>query len=166
MLRKSPLLTLLALLPALLLPAPGANAEGMTIADTVVKLPLEDGVSMDDAVDSMKLRANALNFKLVAHQPLYKELQAMGVESRRVEIFQFCDARIAHTMISESLDFAAYLPCRITLIEDKNGQGWLVTMNLDRVIQIADLSPELLENAKKVRDTIAEIMEAGAGGDL
>lgn len=166
MLRKSPLLTLLALLPALLLAAPGANAEGMTIADTVVKLPLEDGVSMDDAVDSMKLRANALNFKLVAHQPLYKELQAMGVESKRVEIFQFCDARIAHTMISENLDFAAYLPCRITLIEDKNGQGWLVTMNLDRVIQIANLSPELLENAKKVRDTIAEIMEAGAGGDL
>jgi uncharacterized protein (DUF302 family) len=164
--RKSPLLALLAILPALLLAAPGARAEGMTIADTVVKLPLEEGVSMDDAIESMKLRANALNFKLVAHQPLYKELEALGVESKRVEIFQFCDARIAHTMISESLDFAAYLPCRITLIEDKDGKPWLVTMDLDRVIQIANLPPELLENAIKVRDTIKEIMEAGASGDL
>ena len=166
MLKKFPLLALLAILPVLLFTGPGARAEGMSIADTVVKLPLEDGVSMDDAIESMKLRANALNFKLVAHQPLYKELEAMGLESKRVEIFQFCDARIAHTMISENLDFAAYLPCRITLIEDKNGQAWLVTLDLDQVIKMANLTPELLENATKVRDTIKEIMEAGASGDL
>ena len=166
MLKKSHLLALLAILPVLLFAGLGARAEGMSIADTVVKLPLEDGVSMDDAIESMKLRANALNFKLVAHQPLYKELEAMGLESKRVEIFQFCDARIAHTMISENLDFAAYLPCRITLIEDKNGQAWLVTLDLDQVIKMANLTPELLENATKVRDTIKEIMEAGASGDL
>lgn len=166
MLKKSHLLALLAILPVLLLTGLGTRAEGMSIADTVVKLPLEDGVSMDDAVESMKLRANSLNFKLVAHQPLYKELEAMGVESKRVEIFQFCDARIAHIMISENLDFAAYLPCRITLIEDKNGQAWLVTLDLDQVIRMANLSPELLANATKVRDTIKEIMEAGASGDL
>jgi uncharacterized protein (DUF302 family) len=69
-------------------------------------------------------------------------------------------------MLSESLDFAAYLPCRITLIEDKDGQPWLVSMDLDRVIAIANLPPELLAQATKVRDTIQEIMEAGASGDL
>jgi len=166
MLQKIPSLALLALLPALLLGPLGSRAEEMTIADTVVKLPLQEGVSMDDAVESMKLRANVLNFKLVAHQPLYKELEAMGVPSKRVEIFQFCDARIAHEMLSESLDFAAYLPCRITLIEDKDGQAWLVSMDLDRVIAIANLPPKLLANASKVRDAIREIMEAGASGDL
>jgi uncharacterized protein (DUF302 family) len=166
MLRKIHLLTLLAVLPALLLTAQAPRAEGMTIADTVVKLPLQEGVSMDDAVESMKLRANTLNFKLVAHQPLYKELEAMGIPSKRVEIFQFCDARIAHTMLSESLDFAAYLPCRITLIEDKDGQAWLVSMDMDKVIGMAGLPPDLLAQATKVRDAIASIMEAGANGDL
>lgn len=166
MLRKIHLLTLLAMLPALLLNAQVSRAEGMSIADTVVKVPLQDGVSMDDAVDSMKLRANTLNFKLVAHQPLYKELEAMGIPSKRVEIFQFCDAQIAHTMLSESLDFAAYLPCRITLIEDKDGQAWLVSMDMDKVIGMAGLPPELLAQATKVRDAITSIMEAGANGDL
>jgi len=166
MLRTTPLLALLAFLPTLLLTPPGASAEGMSIADTVIKMPLEEGVSMDDAIQSMKLRANALNFKLVAHQPLYKELEALGVPTKRVEIFQFCDARIAHAMISANLDFAAYLPCRITLIQDKDDKPWLVTMDLDRVIKMANLPPDLLENATKVRDTIKEIMEAGASGDL
>ncbi|QGU32634.1 DUF302 domain-containing protein [Thermochromatium tepidum] len=142
------------------------HAEGMGLANTVVKMPLAEGVSIDDAIDSMLVRANGLNFKLVARQPLYKELEAMGVETRHVEIFQFCDARIAAQMLNHDIDFAAYLPCRITLIEDRDGKAWLVTLDLDQVMQMADLPPDLKELAIKVRDTINEIMTAGAKGDL
>jgi uncharacterized protein (DUF302 family) len=163
--RKLTALALFALVPLLWLPFP-ASAQQMSIADTVLKMPLAEDVSADDAVESMKLRANALNFKMVAHMPLYKELQAMGIDSRRVEIFQFCDARIAHQMLSHNVDFAAYLPCRISLIEDEKGQVWLITLDLDAVIRTANLTPELMELAVKVRDTIREIMEAGAEGDL
>ncbi len=136
------------------------------IADTVLKMPLASGVSADDAIESMKLRANALNFKLVAHLPLSQQLQSMGIDSKRVEIFQFCDAAIAHDMISHDIDFSAYLPCRITLIEDKDGNTWLVTLDLDLVIRTADLSPDLMQKAIQVRDTLREIIEAGASGDL
>jgi len=139
---------------------------GLDRADPVIMLPLADGVSMDDAVESMKLRANGLNFKLVAHQPLYKELQAMGLQSRRIEIFQFCDARIAQAMIAYDKRFAAYLPCRIALLEDEASKAWLLTVNLDLLIPSAGLPPELLEKAHRVRDSIREIMEAGAIGDL
>ena len=144
----------------------GAEPPRMDIKDTVVMVSLAEDVEMDDAVESMKLRANALNFKLVAHQPLYKELEAMGVESKRIEIFQFCDARIAKSMIDFNKHFAAYLPCRITLLEDEAGKAWLITMNLDILIQSADLSPELMEKAMKVKNSIQEIMQAGAEGDL
>lgn len=156
------ILTALPLLFATLTP----RAEGMSLADTVVKMPLAADVSIDDAIDSMLLRANGLNFKLVARQPLYKELEAMGVETRHVEIFQFCDARIAARMLAENIDFAAYLPCRITLIEDQDGKAWLVTLDMDQVIRMADLPPNLVELAIKVRDTMNEIMTAGANGDL
>lgn len=164
--RRLPVIALFALICLLSLPALASTEPQITIADTVLKMPLAEDVTPDDAVDSMKLRANALNFKLVAHLPLYKELQGMGVDSGRVEIFQFCDARMAYVMISHDIDFSAYLPCRITLIEDNNGDHWLVTLDLDSVIRTANLPPELLENAIKVRDTIREIMEAGASGDL
>lgn len=163
---RTPFGLLIALLPALLLSLPAVRAEGISISDTVVKLPLQEGVGMDDAVESMKLRANALNFKLVAELPLYKEIQAMGLPSKRVEIFQFCDARIAHAILAQSLDFAAYLPCRITLIEDQDGQAWLVTLNLERVITMANMAPEFKPQAMKVWDIIQEIMDAGVSGDL
>lgn len=154
---------LLVALP-MLLPTTAVRAEG--IADTVVRMPLAEGVSMDDAVDSMLLRANALNFKLVARLPLSKELESMGVKTKRIEIFQFCDARVAARMIAENIDFAAYLPCRVTLIQDQAGKPWLVTLDLNRVIGMADLPPSLKELATKVRDAMTDIMTAGASGDL
>lgn len=138
---------------------------GGAIAQNVVKMPLRDGVSLDDAVQSMKIRANNLNMKLVGEMPLSKQLQAMGEKSRRIEIYQFCDPLMAKKMVEANLDFAAYLPCRITLVEDAKGKGWLIMMNLDPLINGSGLSPELKKDATKVRDTLTDIMQAGAKGD-
>lgn len=159
--------TLLSL-PALMFLAHTALAQGMAIdiGQTVVKKQIAQGVSMDDAVDSMKLRANQLNMKLVAEQPLSKQIEAMEQKSRRMEIFQFCDPLIAKQMVEYDMNFAAYLPCRITLVEDKDGHGWLVMMNLDMFLQGTHLPPELKKLGTEVRDKLNSIMDAGAKGEL
>lgn len=136
-------------------------------AEPVVKRPLEPGVSFDDAVQSMKLRANMLNIKLVAELPLSKQVEATtGKPQRRMEIFQFCDALTAKAMVDANIDFAAYLPCRIALIEDQHGKGWLVMVNLDEILAGYKLEPAMTKNALSVRDTLLSIMDAGAKGDL
>lgn len=137
----------------------------LDIAQTVVKMPLEKGVSMDDAVEAMKIRANKLNIKLVAEMPLSKQIEAMGEKSRRMDIYQFCDALTAKKMVEHDIHFSAYLPCRIALVEDAKGQGWLVMMNLDMFIQSAKLGAPLQGEAIKVRDTLTEIMQAGIKGE-
>lgn len=141
-------------------------APKMAIEQTVVKMPIEDGVSMDEAVSSMKLRANIRNMKLVAELPLSKQIQAMGKKAQRMEIYQFCDPLMAQRMVEANIHFAAYLPCRIALVEDKKGKGWLVMMNLDMMMQGASLTPKLKIEATKVRDALMDIMRAGASGDL
>ena len=143
-----------------------AVAPKVNIEDTVVKMPLVDEVSFDDAVVSMKLRANIHNMKLVAELPLSKQIEAMGKKARRIEIYQFCDPLIAQRMVEANINFAAYLPCRIALVEDEKGQGWLVMMNLDMMLNGATLNDELKAQAIKVRDTLMDIMHAGANGDL
>ena len=120
---------------------------------------------MDAAVEAMKIRANKLNFKLVAEMPLSKQIEAMGEKSRRMEIYQFCDALTAKKMVEYDINFSAYLPCRIALVEDAQSQAWLVMMNLDMFIQGAKLSAPLQAEAIKVRNTLTEIMQAGAKGD-
>ena len=136
----------------------------INIAQTVVKMPLAKGVSMNDAVEAMKIRANTLNIKLVAEMPLSKQIEAMGEKSRRIDIYQFCDPLTAKKMVEYDINFSAYLPCRIALVEDAKGQGWLVMMNLDMFIQDPKLDPALKADAVKVRNTLNEIMQAGSTG--
>lgn len=138
----------------------------MKIENTVVKMKIVDDVSVDDAIDSMRLRANTLNMKLVAEMPLSKQVEAMGIETRRMDIYQFCNPLTAKNMVDFDINFAAYLPCRIAVVEDANGDNWLVMMDLDLILQMSKLSPELEEEAIKVRDNLNEIMTAGANGEL
>lgn len=128
--------------------------------------PLAEDVTIEDAIDSMKLRANTLNFKLVADLPLSEQIKAMGEEARYMQILAFCDALIAKRMVEHNKIFAGFLPCRISIIEDENGQGWVVTQNMDMMLNAVDLPPELEKLAVQVRDSIYSIVDAGVNGDL
>ena len=52
------------------------------------------------------------------------------------------------------------------MVEDEDHKVWLVMMNLDMFIGSANLPPELKKDALRVRDSLTEIMQAGASGDL
>jgi uncharacterized protein (DUF302 family) len=135
----------------------------------VYKMTVDRGVSLAEAAESMKLRANALNLQLVAELPMSKQVEAVtGKPQRTVTIFQFCDAVLAMDLIAANLDFSVYMPCRIALIEDANGQGWLVMMdvNVDSVAQEKRLPPALKTRIETVRKSLLEIMQAGSKGEL
>lgn len=136
------------------------------IEKTVLKLPLEDGVSLEGAVESMKLRANILNIKLVAELPLSKQITAMGEKSGFIGIYQFCEPLTAKKMVEYDINFAAYLPCRISAVEDAQGKGWLLMMNMEILLNNPSLNKELRKEAETVWNNLLDIMKAGASGDL
>jgi uncharacterized protein (DUF302 family) len=136
------------------------------VQQSIQKWKIEDGVSVQDAVDSMQLRANLLNFMLVSDLPLSEQVKAMGHEANYMRILAFCDALIANEMVKYDIIFSGFLPCRIAVVEDDDGQGWITTMNMDMMLYAVDLTPELEVLAKRVRDIIYEIVEAGVTGDF
>jgi len=147
-------------------PKQGDMTPKQMVQQSIVKFKINEDVSIEDAIDSMKLRSNMLNFKLVADLPLSEQVKAMGEEARYMRILAFCDALIAKKMVEFDPIFAGYLPCRIAVIEDAEGQGWLVTMNMEMMLNAVDLPPDLYKLAEKVRDTINSIVDAGVNGDL
>jgi len=178
---RTPLLAVCGVVLGLMLSAPAswaaapkpaaskAAAPKMAASPGIYKLAIDRGVSMDEAAESMRLRANALNLKLVGELPLSKQVEATtGKPQRTVTIFQFCDAVTAMELIKLSLDFATYMPCRIAQIEDASGQGWLVMtdINVDLVAKEKHLQQELTTRIKAVRQGLIEIMQAGAKGEL
>jgi uncharacterized protein (DUF302 family) len=134
---------------------------------SIQKWKIEDGVSVQDAVESMQLRANLLNFMMVADLPLSEQVKAMGEDDvPYMRILAFCDAMIANEMVKFDIIFSGFLPCRIAVVEDENGDGWITTMNMDMMLHAVELTPELEPLAMRVRDVIYEIVEAGRTGDF
>ena len=136
------------------------------INQTVLKLEIEEDISIDEAIESMKLRANSHNMMFVAHQPLHEQLKTMGVKSKRLEIFQFCDPRLARKMVDHNPIFAAYMPCRIALVEEPDGKSYLMMLKLDILIDGATLPPVLHKMAVELNDKLVDVLQAGASGDL
>lgn len=136
------------------------------INQTVIKQAVIDGVEADDVVEAMKSKAISLNMKFVAHQPLHKELRARGIESGRLEIFQFCNPTDADKMVKFNPIFAAYMPCRIALVEDQQGKLWVMMLNLDMLINNTPLPPDVKIVAEKVNNTLKQILEAAATGEF
>lgn len=149
--------------------APRPEPSVQTAQTGVYKIPIERNVSLDEAAESMRLRANVLNLKLVSELPLSKQVEAVtGQPQRVITIFQFCDAVTAKELIDMNMDLAVYMPCRIALIEAADGQGWLVMTDIDVDLVAAEkkLQQRLTTRIKAVRDGLIEIMRAGANGEL
>ena len=160
-------------LSSLLLSAPASRAAEPQAQQTtqtgVYKMAIDRSVSLDEAAESMRLRANALNLKLVAELPLSKQVEAVvGSPQPVITIFQFCDAVTAKDLIDVDVELAIYMPCRIALVEDKKGQGQIVMMDIDieMLAKQKKLSPELKARIAEVRKSLEAIMRAGANGDL
>lgn len=135
---------------------------------TVVTYPLKDGVSPQDAEEAMKMVANEHNIKAVGELPLSEQVKLeTGQEQRFLKIFQFCNPQTAMKMVEYSDAFSAYLPCRIAMIEGKDGKYKLMALDMDMMIHGGKtLPPELHAEAKKVQEIITDIMQRGAAGDF
>jgi len=135
---------------------------------SIWKFPLEEGVSWEDAEEAMASVANEHNIKNVGELPLSEQVKIMtGKEQRFLKIYQYCDPLIAKEMVDHSDAFAAFLPCRISMVEDKDGKFWLYALNMDMMIEGGRTLPDpLLSQASKVREVILDIMKKGAAGDF
>ena len=136
------------------------------ISQTVAKMNLEDGVSIQDAIDAMLSKAAEKNLKLVGQQHVSKELESRGIDSPYLSILQFCDPMDAKTMIISNPILASYMPCRIAIVEDQEKRPTLMMLNLDMLINNKLLPPDIIETAIRVNQDMLDIMVAGATGDF
>ncbi|MEW5769292.1 MAG: DUF302 domain-containing protein [Pseudomonadota bacterium] len=137
------------------------------------KYQAKDGLSFDDVVESMKLRANQLNFKLVGHSPMWKDIQAVlgDTTAPRMEVFHYCDIAAGREVLKYAPESIVFLPCRIAIMEDANKKIWVLTLDwntswLDSISGKMGAPTELTKFATDIRDKMDNIMKAAAAGDL
>ena len=137
------------------------------------KYKAKEGLSFDDVVQSMELRANQLNFKKVGHSPMWKDIQAVlgDTAAPRMEVFHYCDIAAGREVLKYAPESLVFLPCRIGIMEDADKNIWVLTLDwdvawLDSISGKMGAPDNLMKAAADIRDKMDNIMRAAADGDL
>jgi len=141
---------------------------GSAVDAMIVKYKVADEVTAEDLNTSILSIANELNIKNVGELPLSKQVVAMsGKPYRYVKIYLLCNAMTAASMLNYNDAYSAFLPCRISVVEDEQGELWIYTLDMDLMIYGGQpIPPALKAEAITVRDTLTEIMQRASEGDF
>lgn len=137
-------------------------------ASMVKTIPVKEGLSVEDVVASMKSLAVQHNMLFVGEAPFYKQVEAVtGKPYRYVAFYSFCDARVGVAMLEYNTAYTAFMPCRISLVEDGEGRLWLHMMDLDLFIYGGRPLPLVVrQGAIQVRDALEQILRGAAEGEF
>ncbi|WP_396436021.1 DUF302 domain-containing protein [Limnohabitans sp.] len=128
---------------------------------------VKSGITASEVEQVLKQVATERNMRDVGTLPLSKELEARsGQKEKLLTVYSFCSPLTARKMVDFSPHMAAYLPCRVSMVEKEDGL-WLYTLNMDMMVKMGRKLPSpLKEEAQAVRDTIWEMMERGSKGEF
>ncbi|MFZ6800118.1 DUF302 domain-containing protein [Undibacterium sp. Di24W] len=159
--------------------AEGAGSESMKMWDrwvdskgdiavaTTWERKVKKGVTIEQIESSLQNVAIEDNMRAVGELPLSKELEARsGKKEKFLKVYSYCSPATARKMVDFSPHMAAYLPCRITVVEKEDGL-WMYTLNMDMMIKMGRKLPDdLALDAMKVRNTIWKMMEQASQGEF
>lgn len=144
------------------------EGEGDIAIATTWERKVKKGMTGKDVEEILKLVAVERNMRDVGTLPLSKELEARsGKKEKLLTVYSFCSPDTARKMVDFSPHMAAYLPCRVSLVELDDGSLMLYTLNMDMMVKMGRKLPSpLKEEAQRVRDTIWQMMERASKGEF
>ena len=146
----------------------GNPAKGMVIKR---KLVIENGKTkmeaIENAIEIMDEVGENYGLEKVDEKTIPRKLLNKNGEKVYTHIRSYCSPTLADILLSHSGEFVGFMPCRVGIVEDKNGDVWLYTMALEMIISGGHtLPPELLEHASNVKDAMVSMIEKGAAGEI
>jgi uncharacterized protein (DUF302 family) len=136
----------------------GNAAESM-----VRKVKVLKGITAEEVVESLNSIAQENNLLVVA-----ESFMSGGKKGGKyITIISYCNPNIAKQFIDFSMSFIAFMPCRMGIVEDDNGDLWIYTMDLGLMISGGHtLPPKMLVMAKMIETTMYKMMDKAAAGDF
>ncbi len=143
------------------------EGEGDIAVATTWSRKVKDGMTVAQVEEIIRMVAVEHNIRDVGTLPLSKELEARsGKKEPVLTIYQFCSPTIARHMADFSPAMSAYMPCRVSMVEQPDGL-WLYTLNMDMMVKMGRKLPSpLKEEAWSVREAMYQTIDRAAKGEF
>jgi uncharacterized protein (DUF302 family) len=150
-------------------------AKGMPEIDTttaIYELPVRDGVSYQDVVDSLKSVSAGMNFVNPANFPIAEHIKKRGIDPQGVkEVQSFCNLSLGTDIFLDHPEFLVFAPCRIAIYEkpDTNKKLKLYIALARPTFDLKSIKNPTLraqKAAQELENTLLEIIEKASKGDI
>lgn len=135
------------------------------------KQRVRNGLSIDEVVDSLVLRAKKHGFMLVNRFQMWREFPVKAGEEPpyKVEVISICDPPVSREWMDYAPEIALFVPPRIAVVEDRNRELWLMMMDWDMqwidTARNAGMDPKLRAQGIQRRQWLEDIVRAAANGE-
>lgn len=128
------------------------------------RIPVVGSADPAAVVSALKTAGTQNEILFVGESPFYKMVQALsGQRYRYVNFLSFNNVEASTALLEQSDRFAAYLPIRIALVEDRQGQLWFHTMNWGAVSQASEFaSPQARRILLTLQDQVRRVIDYAA----
>lgn len=142
------------------------------VSTAIYELPVNEGVSYQDVVDSLKSLSEGLNFVNPANFPIGEHMKLRGVDPDGIkEVRSFCNLSMGTEIILDHPEFLVFAPCRIAIYEKADAQQKRrLYIAMDRptydLKSIKNPTERAKKSAQQLETTLLEIMDRARKGDF
>lgn len=143
------------------------DAGGDAAVATTWSRKVAPDVSVKEIEEAFASVAAEDNLRPVGELFLSRELAARsGRDEKFLKIYSYCDPSTARAIVDFNPAMAAFLPCRIAVVEQDDGL-WLYAMNMDVMLRLGrQMPPSLHKAVLQVRTTMLKMLDRAAAGDF
>lgn len=153
----------------------GKVRPGMPAIDpstAIYELPVSEGVSYQDVIDSLKSLSEGLNFVNPANFPIGEHMKLRGVDPQGMkDVRSFCNLSMGTEIILDHPEFLVFAPCRIAIYEKPDANNKLkLYIAMDRptydLKSIKNPTERARKSAQELETVLLEIMDRARKGDF
>ena len=138
----------------------------------IYEVPVNDGVSYQEVVDSLKIVSEGMNFVNPANFPIGEHMKARGVDPQGIkEVHSFCNLSMGTEIILDHPEILVFAPCWIALYEKPDINKKLkLFIGLDRptfdLKSIKNPTERAKKSAQQLEDALILLMSKARNGDI
>ena len=144
----------------------------LNLNSAIYEVPVNDGVSYQDVIDSLKSISEGMNFVNPANFPIGEHMQLRGVDPQGIkEVHSFCNLSMGAEIMLDHPEFLVFAPCRIALYEKPDINKKLkLYLGLDRptfdLQSISKPSERAKTSAQALEDALIKLMDKARKGEF
>jgi uncharacterized protein (DUF302 family) len=144
----------------------------MNTNSAVYEVEVNESVTYQDVIDSLKSVSEGMNFVNPANFPIGEHMKLRGVDPLGVkEVHSFCNLSMGTEIILDHPEFLVFAPCRIALYEKPDAnKKFKLYLALSRptfdLKSIKNPSERAKKSAQELEDALINIIDKARKGDI